>query len=175
MSCGVRPCGWVGVVSVLGVSTPVPPSGLYSQPSQGLPPSLADRPVEAADPAVLTDGQVIPRQVVPAPKGGGSFSVDVDRAPAVLRDLENARRELADLKQDALRLGRVDPSSGDEVSKDAAAVLGAVAVGGPGSLLEALDAGTQQLDELINAIRGELDAYRRSDEVNRDRLAVDRA
>jgi hypothetical protein len=160
---------------VLGVSTPVPPPGLYTQPPAGLPPYLADRPAEAADPTVLTDGQVVPRQVVPAPAGGGAFSVDLDRAPEVLRDLENARQELAHLKQDALRLGRVDPSSGDEVSRDAAATLGAVAVGGPGSLLEALDAGMSQLDGLIGAIRAELNAYRRSDEVNRDRLAADRA
>jgi hypothetical protein len=157
------PCGWVGVVSVLRVSTPVPPPGLYSQPPQGLPPSLADRPVEAADPAVLTDGQVIPRQVVPAPTGGGSFSVDVDRAPAVLRDLENARSELQDLRRDAVRLGKVDPGSNDQVSLDAARTLEAVAIGGQGSFVEAVNAGLRQLDGLIAAIKGELAAYREAD------------
>ncbi|HEY2192016.1 MAG TPA: hypothetical protein VGH76_06900, partial [Actinomycetospora sp.] len=118
------------------MSSPVPPPGLYTQPPVGVPPALADRPVEAADPAVLANGQVIPRQVVAAPAGGGAFTVDLDRAPQVIRDLQNARQELVTLKQDVLRLGRVDPSSGDQVSKDAAAVLGAVAVGGSGSLLE---------------------------------------
>jgi hypothetical protein len=151
---------------VLGVSTPVPPPGLYSQPSQGLPPLLADRPVEAADPAVLTDGQVIPRQVVPAPTGGGSFSVDVDRAPAVLRDLENARQELTVLRKDALRLGQVDPSSNDQVSLDAATLLGAVAVGGPGSLVEALDGGIERLGHLIDAITAELNAYAATEQGN---------
>ena len=164
------PWWWLRVVSVLGVSTPVPPPGLYTQPPVGLPPYLADRPVEAADPAVLTDGQVVPRQVVPAPAGGGAFSVDLDRAPAVLRDLENARQELEDLKVEARFLGKIDPPTNDDVSRDAATVLGAVAVGGPGSLLEALDAGVTRLDALIGAIRSELNAYRGTDRTNVARI-----
>lgn len=152
------------MVSVLGVSTPVPPPGLYAQPPVGLPPYLADRPAEAADPAVLTDGQVVPRQVAPAPAGGGgAFSVDLERAPEVLRDLENARQELIVLRKDALRLGQVDPSSNDQVSHDAAATLGAVAVGGPGSLVEALDGGIERLGHLIDAITAEVSAYSTSE------------
>lgn len=149
--------------SLLGVSSPVPPPGLYTQPPVGVPPALADRPVEAADPAVLANGQVIPRQVVAAPAGGGAFTVDLDRAPQVIRDLQNARQELEDLKVEARFLGKVDPSSDDDVSRDAATVLGAVAVGGPGSLLEALDAGVTRLDALIGAIRSELEAYEAAD------------
>lgn len=160
---------------MLGVSTPVPPPGLYTQPPTGLPPYLADRPAEAADPTVLTDGQVVPRQVVPAPTGGGAFSVDLDRAPEVLRDLENARQELEDLKAEARFLGKIDPMSDDEVSRDAATVLGAVAVGGPGSLVEALDAGVARLDGLIGAIRSELDAYRAADRTTVARLDDTRA
>ena len=161
--------------SVLRVSSPVPPPGLYSQPPLGVPPALASRPVEAADPTVLTNGQVVPRQVVPAPAVGGAFSIDLERAPAVLRDLQNARNELIVVKQDALRLGRVNPSSRDDVSRDAAIALGAVAVGGAGSLIEALNAGLTRLDELIDAIKTELDSYRHSDEATRDRLAAERA
>lgn len=165
------PGGWWVGASVLGVSSPVPPPGLYTQPPVGLPPFLADRPVEAADPMVLTDGRVVAREVVPAPVGGGaSFSVDLDRAPEVLRDLENARQELEDLKVEARFLGKIDPQSNDDVSRDAATVLGAVAVGGPGSLVEALDAGVNRLDALIQAIRSELDAYRAADRTNVARL-----
>ncbi|MCD2193575.1 hypothetical protein LQ327_09285 [Actinomycetospora endophytica] len=148
------------------MSTPVPPPGLYTQPPTGPPPSLAERPVGAADPAVLTDGQVVPRQVVPAPTGGGAFSVDLDRAPEVLQDLENARQELIVLRRDALRLGQVDPSSNDQVSRDAAAVLGAVAVGGPGSLVEALDGGIERLAHLIGAISAELGSYSATEQGN---------
>ena len=159
---------------MLGVSSPFPPPGLYSQPPLGVPPALADRPIEAADPAVLTNGQVIPRQVVPAPASGGAFSIDLERAPAVLRDLQHARQELEDLKAEARFLGKVDPSSNDQVSQDAATVLGAVAVGGPGSLFEALDAGVSRLDALIGAIRSELDAYQANERTNVARIDAER-
>jgi hypothetical protein len=157
------PWGRFVAASVLGVSTPVPPPGLYSQPPVGLPPALADRPIEAADPAVLTDGRVIPRQIVPAPAAGGAFSVDLDRAPQVLRDLRAAVSELRHLRRDALELGKVDPGSHDQVSVDAARALGAVAVGGPGSLVDAVTAGIERLETLIVAIESELRAYRESD------------
>ena len=161
---------------MLGVSSPVPPPpGLYSQPPLGVPPALADRPVEAADPTVLTDGRVVPRQVVPAPAAGGAFSVDLERAPEVLRDLQDARQELEDIKAEARFLGKVDPTSNDQVSRDAATVLGAVAVGGPGSLIEALDAGVSQLDALIGAIRSELDAYQANERTNVARIDDPRA
>jgi hypothetical protein len=160
---------------VLGVSSPVPPPGLYSQPPLGVPPALADRPHEAADPIVLTNGQVIPRQVAPAPAAAGAFSIDLERAPEVLRDLQNARQELEDLKAEARFLGKVDPSSNDEVSRDAATVLGAVAVGGPGSLLEALDAGVSRLDALIGVIRSELDAYQANERTSVARIDDQRA
>jgi hypothetical protein len=112
---------------------------------------------------------------VPAPAGGGAFSVDLDRAPEVLRDLQDARNELEDLKAEARFLGKVDPSSNDQVSLDAATVLGAVAVGGPGSLIEALDAGVSRLDALIGAIRSELDAYQANERTNVARIDDDRA
>jgi hypothetical protein len=170
-----RPYAGSAAISVLGVSSPVPPPGLYSQPPLGVPPALADRPVEAADPTVLTNGQVIPRQVAPAPAASGAFSVDLERAPEVLRNLQDARQELEDLKAETRFLGKVDPSSNDQVSRDAATVLGAVAVGGPGSLLEALDAGVSRLDALIGAIRSELDAYRANERTDVARIDDDRA
>jgi hypothetical protein len=151
------------VVSVLGVSTPVPPPGLYTQPPTGLPPYLADRPAEASDPTVLTDGQVVPRQVVPAPAGGGAFSVDLERAPEVLKDLHAAVGQLRDLRRDALQLGKVNPGSRDQVSVDAAQALGTVAVGGPGSFVEAVTAGIERLEALIRAVETELRAYSGSD------------
>lgn len=134
------------------MSAPVPPPGPGSAP-----------PVQASDPARLTDGQVLPRQVVDMPTGG-SFTVDLERAPQTLRDLTSARDELIDLKQVAQRLGRVDPGSNDEVSRDAAILLGAVADGGEGSLLLALDAGVRHLDSLIQAVKQELDSYRKAEQ-----------
>lgn len=122
------------------------------------PPAPGSPPVQASDPARLTNGQVLPRQVVPMPTGG-SFTVDLERAPQTLRDLTAARDELIDLKQEAARLGRVDPGANDAVSRDAATLLGAVADGGDGSLMLALDAGVHRLTSLIEAIEQELRAY----------------
>jgi hypothetical protein len=118
--------------------------------------------VQASDPARLTNGQVVPRQVVDMPTGG-SFTVDLERAPQTLRDLTAARDELRDLMLDAERLGKVDPGSADEVSRDAAVLLGAVADGGQGSLLLALRAGVDRLNSLIDSVAAELAAYQHSD------------
>lgn len=136
------------------MSAPVPPG----------PGSVAP-PVQASDPARLTNGQVIPREVVEMPTGG-SFTVDLERAPQTLRDLTAARDELVSLTQDARALGHVDPGSSDEVSRDAATLLGVVAVGGQGSLLEALEAGATRLTQLIDAVTSELQAYQASESVN---------
>ncbi|NMO88669.1 hypothetical protein [Actinomycetospora sp. TBRC 11914] len=134
------------------MSAPVPPG-----------PGPVAPPVQASDPARLTNGQVVPRQVVEMPTGG-SFTVDLERAPQTLRDLTAARDELLDLVKLARALGRVDPGAGDQVSRDAATLLGAVADGGSGSLLSALEAGAMRLDQLIGAVKAELRAYRSSED-----------
>jgi hypothetical protein len=119
-------------------------------------------PVQASDPARLTNGQVVQRPVVDMPTGG-SFTVDLERAPQTLRDLTAARDELFDLMKEARVLGRVEPGADDAVSRDAATLLGAVADGGDGSLLRALEAGADRLNQLIVAINAELEGYRASE------------
>jgi hypothetical protein len=136
------------------MSAPLPPS-----------PGPVAPPVQASDPARLTDGQIIPRQVVEMPTGG-SFTVDLERAPQTINDLTAARDELVALMQDARKLGRVNPGSADEVSRDAATLLGAVADSGDGSLLRALEAGAFRLTQLIDAITNELRAYGESEGAN---------
>jgi hypothetical protein len=130
--------------------------------------------VQASDPARLTDGQVIPRQVVDMPTGG-SFTVDLERAPQTLRELTTARDELFDLMRQARALGRVNPGANDDVSRDAATLLGAVADGGSGSLLLALEAGATRLTQLIEAIEGELRSYRSSENATRSSLDATRS
>lgn len=152
------------------MSGPVPPN----DPSWGPAGQLADSwgvglpgspRVQASDPARLTNGQVVPRQAVEMPTGG-SFTVDLERAPQTLRDLTAARDELVVLIRDARALGRVESGSEDEVSRDAATLLGAVADGGQGSLSLALEAGVTRLTQLIDAIKGELEAYEASEHEN---------
>ncbi|WP_433802613.1 hypothetical protein [Actinomycetospora sp. CA-084318] len=152
------------------MTDPVPP-GLYSQPPQGPPPWLPERPLQAADPTVLTSGQVVPRQSMPVAAAGDSFSVDLAQAPRVLEELYAARDELQRVRMDALRLGQIDPGTGDEVSRDAATVFGSIATGGRGSLVEAINGGIAKMGELISALEAELASYRSAEQENRGSLA----
>ncbi len=103
-STSFRPRGSASIATLLSMSAPVPPGA----------------GVQASDPARLTDGQVIPRQVVDMPTGG-SFTVDLERAPQTLRELTAARDELTGLcRRGAGDSARSTPATADEVSRDAA-------------------------------------------------------
>ncbi|MDD7919958.1 PE domain-containing protein [Actinomycetospora callitridis] len=93
--------------------------------------------------------------------GGGSFAVDIARAPKAIRDLEQARDELKGIKRDAIALGQVDPPTRDQVSLDAAQKLSEVGVGSAGSLMQALDGGIAEIERLIGALRTGFAAYER--------------
>lgn len=99
----------------------------------------------------------------PVPVGGGSFEVDITRAPEAIRELEEARRELEKIKSDALMLAQVAPPTNDLVTRDAVAVLGRKATEGPGSLSEALDQGIDEISRLIEQLRIGFDAYQQAD------------
>ncbi|WP_285591120.1 hypothetical protein [Actinomycetospora sp. NBRC 106378] len=145
------------------MSVPVP-LGLYTEPSRGAPAFPPPPPPQASDPTVLSTGQVVPRQAMPTVPAVDSFSVDLAAAPQVLRDLREAAEELTAIRRDAVQLGKVDPGTSDEVSRDAASVLETVAVGGTGSLLSALDGGLRRLEALVHAIETELGEYRLAEE-----------
>lgn len=100
----------------------------------------------------------------PGPASGGSFAVDIARAPEAIRELEEARRELESIRQDAQVLGHVNPPARDQVSLDAAQVLGQTAVGGPNALIPALNQGIQEISKMIDALRSGFDEYRRRDD-----------
>lgn len=96
--------------------------------------------------------------------GGGSFAVDIAQAPKAIRELEEALEELRAIQRDAIVLGRVAPPTRDQVSFDAAQVLGQVANGGPGSLSRALTDGMTEISRTIESLRAGIAAYERSDE-----------
>lgn len=125
-------------------------------------------PPQASDP-VLPGGRVIPRYARPA-VGGDHFRVDLERAPQAIHELEDASRELREIRQDALRMGKVTPPTIDAVSLDAAAVLGAAANGNAGSLVAALDAGIDQVDSLVRRLKEDLRKYGATDESVADAL-----
>ncbi|GAA4885091.1 hypothetical protein [Actinomycetospora straminea] len=120
-------------------------------------------PLQADSPATLPDGSVVPR-FRPPEVGGGAFTVDLARAPEAIRELEDAARELFRIRQDAEQLGKIDPPAQDQVSLDAARVLGLAANGGNGSLVAALDSGLDQIGALIGSLRTALAAYEAADD-----------
>jgi len=142
------------------MTEPVAPPGGLGWLTDGLlePPKP---PPPGSDPTLI-GGFLFPH-FAPSPVGTGAYTVDLDRAPAAIRELEEALEKLEVLRADALHLGRVVPPASDAVSQDAAAVLGAAASGGPGSLVEALAEGTTQLKSLIAKTREELVAYGRAE------------
>jgi hypothetical protein len=87
------------------------------------------------------------------------FEVDVSRAPDAIRQLEHARDELKDIKREALALGQVSAPAADEVSVDAAAALGRVAVGNDRSFVQALDEGIAEMERMISALGSAFSAY----------------
>lgn len=126
-------------------------------------------PPQASDPAVLPGGRVVPRRT-PPPVGGDHFRVDLERAPQAIRELEDARDQLLELKNDAVALGKITPPTRDPVSFDAARLLEAAATGGSGSLISALDSGIEQVERFIAGLRADLKRYRSTDEAIADDL-----
>ena len=100
-------------------------------------------PLQADSPTALFDGRVVERYRPPG-VGGGDFAVDLANAPRAIRELEEAARNSVRSRR-RRALGRVTPPSQDQVSLDAAHVLGVSAVGGNGSFIQALDHGIQQI------------------------------
>jgi hypothetical protein len=108
----------------------------------------------------------------PAPVGGGSFVVDITQAPQAIKQLEDALEELRSIRQEATLLGHLTPPTTDQVSLDAAHVLGLTAAGGPGSFLAALESGIAELERMIQALRVGFDAYQATDSSGRSRLSI---
>ena len=107
----------------------------------------------------------------PVPVGGGSFEVDITRAPDAIRELEQAKAELESIKRDAFYLGQVSPPTQDLVTRDAVRVLGDRATVGPSSFVGSLTQGIEEITRMIEALRAGFAAYERSDNEARSGLS----
>lgn len=95
------------------------------------------------------------------PQAGG-FRVDTDGMSGAITELEDALAELRRIRDDVRLLQDVRPPSKDQVSADAAHVLGMKANGG-GSMAAALEAGIAQVTETIDALRTATGGYESAD------------
>ncbi|MFC5137051.1 hypothetical protein ACFPK1_02315 [Actinomycetospora rhizophila] len=107
----------------------------------------------------------------PVPVGGGSFEVDISRAPEAIRELEQAKVELEGIKRDAFYLGQMAPPTNDLVTRDAARVLGDKAAFGPTSFISAVTQGIEEITRMIEALQLSFAEYERSDDEARSGLS----
>ena len=152
------------------VPPPVPlPGGVVLGPdgSVSFPGQAQQDQVAAGGPAPIVPGvpEPVPAAAPPPTVGSGQFTVDLERAPQALRELEDARLELKEIRRDAAQLTHVFPPGQDAVSRDAATSLASTAEGGPGSFVVALDAGIKQLSMLIEKVTLDIALY---DQTERD-------
>jgi len=99
-----------------------------------------------------------------SPVGGGAFEVNIAEAPRAIRELEHARDELYAIRDETQSLAQVNPPARDQVSLDAARLLGERGVGSPTSFQAAVDAGIVEVTKVIDALRAGFAAYNSSDE-----------
>ena len=95
------------------------------------------------------------------------FSVDYERAPQAIADLEEAARFFNQRARMALDLANVPAPGADGVSVYAAAQIGRWAVdSGENNLHATLVAGAKQLEDLAQKLREDLKTYLQVDELN---------
>ncbi|MGH3900302.1 MAG: hypothetical protein ACRDTA_19075 [Pseudonocardiaceae bacterium] len=121
--------------------------------------------------AASDTGNVLTGTALGALLGGSGaaqgFSVDYERAPQAIADLEEAARFFTNLARDAQSLARVPAPGVDGVSMNAVTQIGRWASDAGVNNLEAtLRAGATQLEGLAHSLREDLKTYLHVDELN---------
>jgi hypothetical protein len=95
------------------------------------------------------------------------FSIDYERAPQAIADLEEAAVFLRDRAETALRLANIPAPGADGVSMNAVIQIGKWASdSGANNLYATLIAGAKQLEDLAHKLREDLKIYLQIDELN---------
>jgi hypothetical protein len=121
--------------------------------------------------AASDTGNGLPGTALSALLGGSGaaagFSVDYERVPQAIADLEEAARFFRDRAEAALRLANIPAPGTDGVSMNAVAQIGKWASdSGANNLYATLVAGAMQLDDLAYKLREDLKTYLQVDELN---------
>lgn len=95
------------------------------------------------------------------------FSIDYERAPQAIADLEEAARFFRDRAEIALRLANIPAPGTDGVSMNAVDQIGKWASNsGVNNLYATLVAGAKQLEDLAHKLREDLKTYLQVDELS---------
>lgn len=120
--------------------------------------------------AARDTGNVLTGTALGALFGGGAaqgFSVDYERAPQAIADLEEAAEFFEDRAKTALRLAAIPAPGADGVSMNAVAQIGRWASDtGTNNLEATLRAGAQRLRNLAQTLREDLKTYLQVEELN---------
>jgi ABC-type transporter Mla subunit MlaD len=121
--------------------------------------------------ATSDTGNLLDGTALGAPLGdngaAGGFSIDYERLPQAIADLEAAADFLDDRAKTALHLAHVRPPGTDGISVNAAAQIGKWAAdGGVNNLHATLVAGAKQTRDLAQKLREDLKTYLKVEELN---------
>ncbi|MDQ3760769.1 MAG: hypothetical protein M3460_03470 [Actinomycetota bacterium] len=120
----------------------------------------------ASDTGNVLDGTALGALV--SGKGAvAGFSINYERVPQAIADLEEAARFFRDQAETALRLANISAPGTDGVSINAVVQIGKWASdSGTNNLYATLVAGAKQLDDLAHKFREDLKTYLQIDELN---------
>jgi hypothetical protein len=121
--------------------------------------------------AASDTGNVLTGTALGALVGGSGaaagFSIDYERAPQAIADLDAAARFFNERAKTALRLGTIPAPGADGVSLNAVEQIGRWASDSGANNLEAtLRAGAKQLEDLAQKLREDVKAYLQVEELN---------
>ncbi|MGH3873096.1 MAG: hypothetical protein ACRDSR_16585 [Pseudonocardiaceae bacterium] len=117
--------------------------------------------------AARDTGNVLQNTALGGSGTAASFSVDYERAPQAIADLEEAAEFFRDRARKAQLLADIRPPGIDGVSVNAASQIGRWASdSGANNLYVTLLAGAKQLEDLACKLREDLTTYLQVDELN---------
>ncbi len=117
--------------------------------------------------AASDTGNVLSGTALGGRSAAQSFSVDYERAPQAIADLEEAARFFENRAEAAFRLANIRPPGTDGVSVNAAEQIGRWASdSGTNNLHATLTVGAKQLRDLAQKLREDLKTYLQVEELN---------
>jgi hypothetical protein len=128
---------------------------------------MSDDPTFSPIPPATADTGNLLDALLSAGPGGSGFSIDYERVPQAIADLEHAAKFFENRARVAEGLANIPPPGVDGVSVNAVAEIGKWAAdSGDNNLAATLRVGASQLRALANRLREDLKTYLQVEELN---------